>query len=236
MKLLVGPVSVEEVKILLNTDICILDVKNTKEGSYGAAQPRLISDVKNVLMDTNKIVSATLGDLPNKPGTAALAALGAIKSGASILKVGLHDCSSFEDGLAIMNAIEDAIKISGEDVSAFVGGYADYKKINSISPETLINIALASKSKGVMIDTKFKDGESLFDILGVERVGNFVREAHKNGLEVALAGAINDKHMYIMQDIKPDIVAVRGSVCVNGDRTKKVDVNRVKIFAEKLKD
>ena len=235
MKLLVGPVSEEEVKILLDTDVNILDVKNTKEGSYGAAKPRLISNVKNLLVRSNKIVSATLGDLPNKPGTAALAALGAVKSGASILKVGLHDATTYDDGLAIVNAIEDAISLSGENVSVFVGGYADYEKIGSIQPETLIEIAKISNSVGVMLDTAYKDGESLFDILGVDRVRRFVRKAHDEGLEVVLAGSIQKSHIHIISDIKPDVVAVRGSVCVNGDRTKGIDVERVKELVNNLK-
>ena len=45
------------------------------------------AEVKRISVD--KLVSATLGDVPYKPGTVSLAAMGAHVSGADYIKVGL---------------------------------------------------------------------------------------------------------------------------------------------------
>ena len=45
MKLLVGPISIDEAKEVIGTGVKILDVKNIQEGTYGAAQPRDIYDI-----------------------------------------------------------------------------------------------------------------------------------------------------------------------------------------------
>jgi uncharacterized protein (UPF0264 family) len=76
LKLLVSVVNKAEALDSLRGGAHILDVKNPKEGSLGANFPRVIKQVREVTPKTLE-VSATIGDLPNLPGTASLAALGA---------------------------------------------------------------------------------------------------------------------------------------------------------------
>jgi len=66
----------------------ILDVKNPREGSLGANFPWAIRAVVD-LVDGRVPVSATIGDLDFKPGTASLVALGAAVAGADYIKAGL---------------------------------------------------------------------------------------------------------------------------------------------------
>ena len=80
LKLLVSVVNKAEALYSINGGADILDVKNPKEGSLGANFPRVIKEVKEVT-PKNLELSATIGDLPNLPGTASLAALGAAVSG-----------------------------------------------------------------------------------------------------------------------------------------------------------
>ena len=80
MKLLVSVVNKREALEAVKGGAHIVDVKNPKEGSLGANFPRVIRRVENVV-PSHVEVSATIGDLPNLPGTASLAALGAVSSG-----------------------------------------------------------------------------------------------------------------------------------------------------------
>ena len=62
-------------------------MKNPKEGSLGANFPWIIKEISDYAVDV--IVSATIGDVPYKPGTESLAAFGSAVSGSNYVKVGL---------------------------------------------------------------------------------------------------------------------------------------------------
>lgn len=80
--------NIEEARAALAGGADIIDVKNPKEGSLGANFPWAIRAVADLARGAAP-VSATIGDLPFKPGTASLAALGAAVSGAEYVKAGL---------------------------------------------------------------------------------------------------------------------------------------------------
>src|SRR5689334_5902222 len=102
MKVLVSPVSPEEAWAAAEGGADIIDVKNVREGSLGASFPWIIREVVRSLRGRDVTFSATLGDLPFKPGTASLAALGAAVSGARYIKAGLHGVRGHGEALGIM--------------------------------------------------------------------------------------------------------------------------------------
>ena len=81
MRLLVSVTDAAEARVAVEGGVDIVDVKNPAEGSLGAPGPGVIERVRQVV-PPERAVSAAIGDLPNLPGTAALAALGAARSGA----------------------------------------------------------------------------------------------------------------------------------------------------------
>ncbi len=87
MLLLISPDSVEEAldcaKAAEHLDI--VDVKKPDEGSLGANFPWVIREIRDAI-PADTPVSATVGDVPYKPGTVAQAALGAVVSGATYIK------------------------------------------------------------------------------------------------------------------------------------------------------
>ena len=89
MLLLISPINHEEALESIKGGADIVDVKNPKEGSLGANFPWVIKEIRE-LTPEDKLVSATLGDVPYKPGTVSLAAMGAHVSGADYIKVGLY--------------------------------------------------------------------------------------------------------------------------------------------------
>src|SRR6185295_9594756 len=82
MKLLVSVVDAAEAAAAAAAGADIVDVKNPAEGSLGAPSPAVIERVRAAVPPALP-VSVAIGDMPNLPGTAALAALGAARSGAS---------------------------------------------------------------------------------------------------------------------------------------------------------
>ena len=102
MKVLISPVSLEEAASIIEAGADIIDIKNVNEGSLGAQFPWHIAEIVSFIHGHGITASATLGDLPYKPGTAALAAYGAAQCGVNYIKAGLHGLNTYTQALEMM--------------------------------------------------------------------------------------------------------------------------------------
>jgi (5-formylfuran-3-yl)methyl phosphate synthase len=227
MKVLISIVSIEEAKIALLAKPDILDIKNPAEGSLGAQFPWVLTEIVNDVKGPGILCSATLGDLTYKPGTAALAAFGAASCGVGYIKAGLHGVSNYSEGLNMMNAIVQAVRMVNTNIIVVASGYADYKRFNGLAYKDLIKIAVASASDIVMVDTAIKDGKNLMDAMSYAEIKEFIDLAHDAGLQVALAGSIKKEHVEELARLNPDIVGIRGAVCQHADRNGNVDYKKI---------
>lgn len=232
MRVLISPVSVEEARAARAGGADIIDVKNVAEGSLGASFPRVIRAVADAVGQPPVTISATLGDLPYKPGTAALAALGAVTSGARYVKAGLHGVTDAHQAADVMLAVREACKDVDPAVRVVAAGYADYRRFGGIAPDDVLEAAARAACDGAMLDTAFKDGPTLFDALGEDELAAFVTRGHALGLEIALAGSVGAAHVDALRALGTDIVGVRGAVCGAGDRRGAIDAGRVRAFVE----
>ncbi len=216
MIVLVSPKDVEEAKAVIRGNADIVDVKNPKEGSLGANFPWVIRSIKELVEqeggDGMKL-SAAIGDFDYKPGTGALAALGAATAGAEYIKVGLLKIKTKEEAIDLLSGIVKAVKDydpTKKVVSAF---YSDYKRINSISPFEISAIGEAVDIDVAMVDTGIKDGKTTLEFMTEEELKTFVSESKALGLMTALAGALKFEDIPAIKGINPDIIGVRGMVC-----------------------
>jgi hypothetical protein len=220
MRLLVSPMNMEEAHAALAGGADILDVKNPKEGSLGANFPWVIRSVADLAR--GKVpVSATIGDMEFKPGTASLAALGAASSGADYVKAGLLGVKTCDQAEEMLKAIVRAVKDLDPKKKVVASGYSDYLRVGSISPMLLPAAASEAGADVVMVDTAIKDGKPTFDFMGEKDLADFIELGHSNDLEVALAGSIGFPHLGTLLRLQPDIIGVRGIVC-GGDRRSAV--------------
>lgn len=237
LKLLVSPQNSSEAMECINGEADIIDVKNPVEGSLGANFPWVIREIRSIV--PNHIpLSATLGDVPYKPGTVALAALGAAHAGATYIKVGLFGTKSVAEATDVMSAVTKTVAEYQLPVSVVAAGYAEGEEIGCINPLLIPEIAHKSSSDFAMIDTcNKKNGKSIFDILTVEDLKQFIEHSKKWKLGTALGGSITLAHIPILKKLKPDIVGIRGAVCDNNDRIKgEIRANLIIEFNKKLKD
>ncbi len=207
----------------------ILDVKNPKEGSLGANFPWAIREVDD-LAGGRVPVSATIGDLDYKPGTASLAALGAAVSGADYIKAGLLGVKTRSQAEEMLEGIVKAVKDFDSGKKVVAAGYSDYARAGCVSPMLLPAAAAKAGADLVMVDTAIKDGRSTFEFMSEQDLLEFIRLGHDSGLEVALAGTIGFDHLELLKRLNPDIIGVRGIVC-GGDRRSTIRAELV----EKLK-
>ena len=176
IKLLVSPKTLEEAKVVVKyEEVDFIDCKNPSEGSLGANFPWIIKQMKNLIQFSgSQILSATIGDFPNLPGTAALAALGAAVAGADIIKIGLKGPTTENECIFLMNKVVKAVKDYKKNIKVVAAGYADKIRMES-SPDFLSLPFIAAKSGAdiVMLDTYVKDGKGLFDFLTVDQLKLF---------------------------------------------------------------
>lgn len=216
MLVLVSPKNLSEAIEAIEGGADIIDVKNPAEGSLGANFPWVISEVAKIAKRYGKELSATTGDMPYKPGTASLAALGAAVAGADYVKVGLFGIKNEAEARDIIIAVVRAVKSYDQSKKVVIAGYGDYYRIGAISPLKLPEITAECGADVVMVDTAIKDGSSIFDHMTFESLREFVSMAKDCGLKCALAGNLGWGHLETLKELSPDIIGVRTIVCEKG--------------------
>jgi (5-formylfuran-3-yl)methyl phosphate synthase len=225
VKLLVSVTDAAEARLAVAGGVDIVDVKNPAEGSLGAPGPGVIERVRRGV-PAELPVSVAIGDLPDLPGTAALAARGAASAGAAYVKVGLWGASTEERAVALLRAARDAL--DGR-ASVIAGGYADAERVPSrpLGPGSLVSAAARAGVAGCLLDTAVKDGRGLLEWLGPEALAELVADAHSVGLEVALAGALRAEDLPSVRATGADIAGVRSAACRDGRRAAPLDPGRI---------
>jgi uncharacterized protein (UPF0264 family) len=222
VKLLVSVTDAAEARLAVAGGVDIVDVKNPAEGSLGAPAPGVVEQVRREV-PAELPVSVALGDLPALPGTAALAAVGAARSGAAYVKVGLWGASTADEAVAVLRAA-----LAG-GVPVIAGAYADAERVDTppLGPRSLVAVARAAGIAGCLLDTAVKDGRGLLEWLDPEALAALVAEAHEAGLAVALAGALRAEDLPVIRDTGADIAGVRSAACRDGRRTAPIDPQRI---------
>jgi uncharacterized protein (UPF0264 family) len=225
MKLLVSVVDVGEAREAAAAGAGIIDVKNPAEGSLGAPSPSVIAGVR-AAVPAELPVSAAIGDMPNLPGTAALAALGAARSGAAFVKVGLWGVATEAEAVGLLRAVREG----GSGAVVVAAAYADASRL-AHAPLAPALLPCAARAAGVgvcLLDTAVKDGSGLLDWLSPDELTSLVAEAHAAGLQVALAGALRAEDLPVVRATGADIAGVRSAVCSDGRRSGPLDATRVR--------
>ena len=226
MKLLVSVTDAHEARVAVEGGVDIVDVKNPAEGSLGAPGPGVIERVREVVPPEHP-VSAAIGDLPNLPGTAALAALGATRCGAAYVKVGLWGTSTTDEAVAVLRAVRNAVDGGATVIAA---AYVDAERVpgGPLPPGAVVDAARRADIGGCLLDTAVKDGRGLFEWLSPEALDALVAEGHAAGLEMALAGALRAEDMRPVRATGADIAGVRSAACRDGRRTAPLEAERIR--------
>lgn len=219
MLLLISPINTEEALESIEGGADIVDVKNPKEGSLGANFPWVIKNIRDITPD-GMLVSATLGDVPYKPGTVSLAAAGAVVSGADYIKVGLYGTKNYSEALDVMENVVRSVREFDDDALVVASGYADAHRVGAVDPMEIPRVAADAGADLAMVDTAVKDGKTLFDFMDKDMLQKFNDQIHDYGLKSALAGSVKKEQLKLLYDIGCDVVGIRGAACTGGDRNK----------------
>ncbi|MBU4534483.1 MAG: (5-formylfuran-3-yl)methyl phosphate synthase [Euryarchaeota archaeon] len=236
MLLLISPINTQEALEAIEGGADIVDVKNPKEGSLGANFPWIIQEVREMTPE-HMMVSATLGDVPYKPGTVSLAAMGALVSGADYIKVGLYGTCNYGEALEVMENVVKTIRKNSSKAVVVASGYADAHRVGAVDPMEIPKVAADSGADLAMVDTAVKDGKTLLDFMDMNQLNKFVSEIHDYGLKSALAGSVKKEQLKPLYDIGCDVVGIRGAACTGGDRNSgKIHRSAVRELKEMIAD
>jgi len=226
MQLMISVVSSEEASAALSGGADILDIKNPAEGSLGANFPNIIREIRATAPQPVQ-VSAAIGDMPNLPGTAALAALGGASCGVDYIKVGLLGPKNADQAVYLLKAVKQALH-DYPNTAVIAAGYADAQRAGTLEPRLIPRITQAAGLDGCLLDTYVKDGQRLFDFLDAETLHVLAEETHAANMLFALAGALQAEDLLVARDLGADIVGVRSAVCRDNQRRGTLDPERVR--------
>jgi uncharacterized protein (UPF0264 family) len=223
-KLLVSVRSVAEAKVALGGNIDLLDVKEPRKGSLGAAEFATICQIAQVAFPHTP-VSVALGELLANDATWTVNLPPTI----SYAKIGLANCASVADW---PNRWRHFLSMLPRHVRPVAVIYADK---TSLAPPAHEIIELAEKlgCSAILIDTYDKLSGTLLDHRTAQQVGDWVGEIQHKGLPCVLAGSVSVATLPQLVAIHPDYLAVRGAVCTP-HRSGDLDAARLKQFRAQL--
>jgi (5-formylfuran-3-yl)methyl phosphate synthase len=229
VKLLVSVVSALEARGALAGGADIIDVKDPSQGPLGAPSSRVLSEVV-AEVGAAAPVSVALGDMPNLPHTAALAARGAALSGAAYVKVGLRGVCTLDDAVALMRAVVEA---AGQNTAVIAASYADAGALDppALAPDCLPDVVDRAGVAGALVDTFAKDGRGLYAWLSESELGELIARTRRAGGSFAVAGQLA---LCDLRRVDADVVGVRSAVCRGGDRAAELDPELVAAAAAGL--
>jgi len=214
-RLLVSVRNVIEADAALRGGADIIDIKEPDAGSLGKADNRIISQIISQV-NAQRPVSAAMGELyQNSQIPDDFASL-------TWLKVGLSKQrdNAWQDKLATFYA--------DPKQQAVAVAYADHQRAFAPCVDEVLQWAIDFSAPVFLIDTFIKDGKTLLDHVSVTQLSQLIRRAQSQNIAIALAGSLCGDVLTQVIELKPDIIAVRGAVCVNHDRSAGVDEDQVR--------
>ena len=229
-KLLVSVVSAEEAERAVAGGADIVDVKDPDEGALGAPAPRVLEEIARVVGAAAPL-SVALGDLPDLPHTAALAARGAALAGAAYVKIGLRGVCELDRAAAVMAAVMDAV---GPETAVIAAAYADAQALDppALAAGWLPLLVERTGIAGALVDTFLKDGRGLYAWLGEAELTELIGRTRRAGGSFAVAGQLR---LGELRRTQADIVGVRSAVCRGGDRAAALDTALVAAAAAEVR-
>ncbi len=210
-QLLVSVRSANEAAIALRAGADVIDVKEPSRGPLGKADDAMIAAIIDIVAG-RAAVSVALGELIDKPRLDV--------PHADFVKVGLARAPA-----------DWRTRLTGRSLIAVA--YGDHKRVGAPAVDDVIDFALHHDVAGVLIDTAVKDGRGLWHWCADE-LPRWIRLVRDAGRSIALAGALHGEAFDRVAAMGPNIIAVRGAACRDGERAATIDADRIASLKHRL--
>lgn len=224
--LLVSVRSAAEAELALAGGADLIDVKEPRRGSLGAAEPAVWEEVRLVVA-SRAPTSAALGELLSDFQADHLPQA----AGMNFAKVGLAGCSAVADWPARWLRAMQGLPRGVRPVAV---AYADWQRAAAPAPDDVLQLAARGGAPYLLLDTFDKAAGNLLAHLSLDQLAALSRRAARSAVRLVLAGSLDAAAMEILLPLEPAYLAVRGAAC-SGDRTQAIEAPRVKRLAEMLR-
>lgn len=226
-QLLVSVRSAPEAKAAMAGGAAIVDVKEPSRGSLGMAPIDTWRRVREAV-PASVVVTVALGELRDWAVPHRFAIPPDAWQGIRFRKVGLSRAEPDwqERWTALRRSWEETTaSVSSNDRPGCVAVvYLDWQEAGAPDPASIIAAAGETpECPGVLFDTWNKTHRVEF---GLDWMRWIVR-TKESGRFVALAGSLDEAAIRRLRPLEPDIFAVRGAACRDGDRSAHIDADRV---------
>ncbi len=211
-RFLVSVRSPEEAAIALSGGADIIDVKEPRDGTLGAATWDVTAAIARTVAG-RRPVSATIGDC--RLDEACERVIETAATGVDYVKIGLFG----EPGTSAFQALEHCAAGGARLIAVMFADRAPNWE--------LIRVLAASGFSGVMLDTADKARGGLRSHLPPRELAQFLGEARAHGLLAGLAGSLQEADARALLPLRPDVLGFRGALCGGGQRGDALQRHRV---------
>tara|TARA_X000000368_G_scaffold166697_1_gene131515 strand:+ start:701 stop:1393 length:693 start_codon:yes stop_codon:yes gene_type:complete len=209
-----------EAKLLLKTDIDIIDLKDPSNGALG----RLSNDDINNIVEyvaNKKLTSSTIGDLPNNIEIIKKNVDEISSTNVNFIKIGVYK-KEYIKTLCDIKSCKKLIAVFFADI--FLPSSKDINKLKN------------SSFSGVMIDTSNKKSGNLLDHVSYSDINDFLKIAKNFNLLTGVAGSINETHVNELIKLNPDYMGFRGALCeISSLRNSNISTKNVNHILDIIK-
>ncbi|MCK5728678.1 MAG: (5-formylfuran-3-yl)methyl phosphate synthase [Methylococcales bacterium] len=213
--MLASVMNMEEALHVLKAGVDIIDLKQPSEGALGALAVEDVLDIVQVVQG-RCLMSATIGDLPMEPELVFDAVKKMATTRVDYIKMGV-----FPDGDIAM-ILSKLAELKPLKLSLIAVLFADaMPHLNSLK-------ALKTAGfKGVMLDTLNKETGRLTEIMPLDAINNFVKQAKQQQLLSGLAGSLKKQDIEPLKRLQPDYLGFRGALCCQQNRVSTLELDAV---------
>jgi uncharacterized protein (UPF0264 family) len=237
--LLVSVRDAEEARDAVAAGADVIDIKEPRAGSLGAAAPETITEIVHV-GGGRRPISVALGELaddrpiriPRGVQFAKLGLAGVVRQ--AFQPDRLRRLTPLGSPVAWRDRWREAIDQFPAETSPVAVVYADFEYAEAPSPEEVIECGRQLGCRAMLIDTFDKHGPGLLGNLSIAEVERLVTAARSANMLVVLGGQISGNQLPDLLPLEPDYIAVRGAVC-RGDRAARLDPQLVRRFVRRLR-
>ena len=213
--LLVSVRDAAEANAALSAGADVIDVKEPRNGSLGAASAATIEAVVKTV-GGRALVTAALGELEEVENGKERDRRGVIPAGVALYKIGLSNCGRRTDWRASWQAVMHEFSRSSAITRPVAVAYADWEAAGAPQPREVLEAAVGFRCAALLVDTWNKAGGSLFDLWSEHKVGELIAAVQAHSLPIVLAGSLSGERFSRAAALLPDLVAVRGAACEDG--------------------
>lgn len=214
-KLLASVMNLEEAQIALDGGADIIDLKNPLAGALGALP---LADIRAIVKMINKQrrVSATIGDLPMEPNIICAAVEATAKTSVDYIKIGFFKSVNLRDCIAALSPLAQQHKLIAV---LFADQQPDFSLLDDLSKAGF---------HGVMLDTADKQNGGLLEHIQLFDLIEFINLSRKNKLICGLAGSLRNDDIGSLISSRPDYLGFRGALCEGSVREQKINAEKLR--------